>query len=153
MDGRRARAAGDRSREGTRRRRKLSGVAVSVLVALLLIPSVASLRLAHSLDPRFILGYLVIISGVTGWLYWHDKRRAEAGGWRTPEANLHLAELLGGWPAAFLAQRVFRHKIAKTRYQVAFWAIIAVHEAVSFDFLFEWRHLTAAIRFLHQMGQ
>ena len=121
-----------------------------LLVALLLFPSLASLRLARSFDPRFIFGYLISISGLTFWLYWHDKRRAEADGWRTPESTLHLAELLGGWPAAFLAQRAFRHKISKTSYQIAFWTIVAVHEAASFDFLSEWHYSQAAIRLLRQ---
>ena len=40
----------------------------------------------------------------------------------TPEAMLHLLELLGGWPAAWLAQRVLRHKSRKERYQLAFLA-------------------------------
>lgn len=119
-----------------------------LLVALLLIPSLAGLRLARSFDPRFVLGYFVAISGFTFWLYWHDKRRAETDGWRTPESTLHFAELLGGWAAAFLAQRTLRHKISKTSYQVAFWAIVAVHEAASFDFLSEWRYSQAAIRLL-----
>jgi uncharacterized membrane protein YsdA (DUF1294 family) len=62
---------------------------------------------------------------------------------------LHLAEFLGGWPAAFLAQRAFRHKISKSRYQLAFWMIVVFHEAASVDFLSEWRYSQAAIRFLH----
>jgi uncharacterized membrane protein YsdA (DUF1294 family) len=61
---------------------------------------------------------------------------------------LHLVELLGGWPAAFLAQRTFRHKISKTRFQVAFWTIVALYEAASFDFLAEWHYAQAAIRLL-----
>jgi uncharacterized membrane protein YsdA (DUF1294 family) len=132
------------------RRSNLSIVALILLVALLLLPVLASLRLARSFDPRFVFGYLCVISGVTFWLYWHDKRRAETDGWRTPESTLHLAELLGGWPAAFLAQRTFRHKISKISYQIAFWAIVAFHEAASFDFLSEWRFSQAAIRLLHQ---
>jgi uncharacterized membrane protein YsdA (DUF1294 family) len=132
------------------RRNNLSIIAVVLLVALLIIPSLAILRLARSLDPRLVLGYLVGISGLTLLLYFCDKRRAEAGGWRTPESTLHLVELLGGWPAAFLAQRTFRHKISKTSYQVAFWVIVILHEAVSFDFLSGWHYLQAAIKLTHQ---
>lgn len=132
-----------------RRRRNLSGFAVILLLALLLFPALASVRLAGNLDPRWVFGYLVAISCITFWLYWHDKRRAINDGWRTPEKTLHLAELLGGWPAAFLAQRTLRHKISKTRYQVAFWAIIAFYEAASFDFVNEWRLARAVILLLH----
>ena len=139
-----------RSQQQKRRGSNLSIATAVQLVALLGFPSLACVRLAGSFDPRFIVGYLVVISAVTFWLYWRDKRRAETDGWRIPESTLHIAELLGGWPAAFLAQRAFRHKIAKTSYQVAFWAIVAVHEAASFDFLNEWHFSGTAIRFLIQ---
>ena len=130
------------------RRSRLSIVAVIVLIGLLVMPAIASARLARSFDPLVIFGYLVVISWLTFALYWHDKRQAESGGWRWPESTLHLAEFLGGWPAAFLVQRTLRHKISKTSYQVAFWMIVAVHEAGSFDFLSGWRYLQAAIRLL-----
>lgn len=60
-------------------------------------------------------------------VYARDKRAARRGGRRTPEATLHLLELLGGWPGALLAQRWLRHKNAKPGYQAAFWAIVALH--------------------------
>lgn len=132
-----------------RHRGKLSARAVISLVLLLLIPAVASERLARFFfEPRFVFGYLGGIWCLTFWLYWHDKRQAETGGWRTPESTLHLVELLSGWPAAFLAQRALRHKISKTSYQVGFWLIVLLHEAVSFDFVSNWRYSQAAIRFL-----
>ena len=68
-----------------------------------------------------------VMSGITAALYVRDKRAAQQGGRRTPEATLHLAELLGGWPGAFLAQRLIRHKNAKASYQVVFWLIVAMH--------------------------
>jgi uncharacterized membrane protein YsdA (DUF1294 family) len=132
------------------RRGSLSLVALLLLIALLLLPGLASLRLFRSFDPRYSFGYLVAISGFTFWLYWHGKRRAETDGWRTPESTLHVAELLGGWPAAFLAQRIFRHKISKTSYQAAFWTIIAVYEVASFDFLHDWHYSRRALLLLHQ---
>lgn len=60
-------------------------------------------------------------------LYAVDKRRAARGHWRISEAVLHTAELLGGWPGALLGQRVFRHKLQKTRYMLVFWVIVVVH--------------------------
>ena len=132
-----------------RRRGQLSARAVVSFVFLLLIPAVAYERMARFVfEPRFVFGYLGGIWCVTFWLYWHDKRQAETGGWRTRESTLHLAELLGGWPVAFLAQRILRHKISKTSYQVGFWLIVLLHEAASFDFVFNWRYSQAAIRFL-----
>lgn len=59
--------------------------------------------------------------------YGRDKRAARRGDRRTPEAVLHGIELLGGWPGALLAQRLFRHKNAKLSYQLVFWLIGALH--------------------------
>lgn len=131
-----------------RPRRRLSFGALLALSALLFFPALAMVRLARSVDPRMIGGYLTVISGATLWLYWHDKRQAESNGWRAPESTLHFAELFGGWPAAFLAQRAFRHKITKTSYQAAFWTIIALHQAASFDLLLDWRYARLALSFL-----
>lgn len=119
--------------------------ALTLLVALLLVPFWASLQMVRFIDPRWLYGYLLLISGIAFWLFWQDKRRAEAGTWRTPESTLHLVELLGGWPGAFLAQRAFRHKISKTSYQIAFWAIVVMHELVSADFLCEWKFAKSVI--------
>ena len=133
-----------------RRRRRFSALAVLLFVALLLFPAMACLRLTRYFDSCFVFGYLAAISIYTIWLYWHDKRRAEADGWRTPESTLHFAELLGGWPAAFLAQRAFRHKISKTSYQAGYWTIVAFHELLSFDFLHDWLFLRRILLLLHQ---
>ncbi|MEO6052997.1 MAG: DUF1294 domain-containing protein [Chthoniobacterales bacterium] len=121
-----------------------------LLIGLLVAPSLACLRLAHSFDPRFVFGYVIAISCLTFWIYWHDKRRAQTGGWRTPESTLHLLELLGGWPAAFIAQRTFRHKISKTRYQVVFWIIVMLNEMIAIDFLCDWHFSKEAIKLLQR---
>jgi uncharacterized membrane protein YsdA (DUF1294 family) len=119
-----------------------------VLLLLLLLPALATLRLARSLDPRLLGGYFIFICGTTFWLYWNDKRRAEANGWRIPESTLHFTELMGGWPAAFLAQRVFRHKVVKVSFQVTFWAIVLIHQVASFDFLQDWYFLRSMFLFI-----
>jgi uncharacterized membrane protein YsdA (DUF1294 family) len=77
---------------------------------------------------------------------WTDKRRAEAGEWRIPESTLHTAELAGGWPGAFLAQRMFRHKTAKESYQVVFWLIVLLYQLVALDSLLGWRFTKALLR-------
>ena len=38
---------------------------------------------------------------------------------------LHLLALLGGWPAAWLAQQNMRHKSSKTAFRAIYWATIA----------------------------
>jgi uncharacterized membrane protein YsdA (DUF1294 family) len=134
-----------------KRRGGLSTVAVVFLLVLLLFPALSVLRLAQTVDFRFVFGYFIFVSAVTYLLYRHDKKRAQSGGWRTPESTLHLVELLGGWPGAFLAQRAFRHKISKASYQVTFWMIITLHEFAAFDFMNDWRYSGRALLFFHQM--
>jgi uncharacterized membrane protein YsdA (DUF1294 family) len=46
-----------------------------------------------------------LMSLITFVVYYLDKRAARLGRPRTPEATLHVLELLGGWPGALLAQR------------------------------------------------
>jgi uncharacterized membrane protein YsdA (DUF1294 family) len=59
--------------------------------------------------------------------YGIDKHRAVRGGWRVREATLQVIALFGGWPGAWLAQRVFRHKTSKSTFMIVFWAIVALH--------------------------
>ena len=75
----------------------------------------------------YLLAYLLAINLFTFLTYGYDKRAARKHKWRTPEATLHLLALLGGTPAAFIAQRLFRHKTAKLSFQFVYWAIVAVH--------------------------
>ena len=75
----------------------------------------------------FALAAYVLMSAVAFAMYWIDKRRAVRGDWRISETTLHGIELLGGWPGAWIAQRVFHHKGKKTRYLVVFWAIVGIH--------------------------
>ncbi len=57
-------------------------------------------------------------------LYARDKHAARRGQWRTPENTLHLLSLLGGWPAARVAQRVLRHKTSKASFQAVYWLTV-----------------------------
>jgi uncharacterized membrane protein YsdA (DUF1294 family) len=139
-----------RSQPHRRRPRRLSIPALISLVALLLFPSLVILRASRLFDGRIIAAYLLAIWGLSFWLYWRDKRNAENGTWRTPEFTLHLTELFGGWPAAFLAQRIFRHKISKTSYQVAFWTIIVFHEVVAFDLVSDCQYSKALLGLLNR---
>lgn len=60
-------------------------------------------------------------------VYAFDKNAARQGQPRTPESTLHLLALLGGWPAARLAQRWLHHKSRKTRFLIGYWATVATH--------------------------
>ena len=77
--------------------------------------------------PQWVPIAYIVMSAFTVAEYARDKRRAQAGAWRTSEDSLHLLELLGGWPGALLAQQSFRHKTRKLSYQIVFWLIAAGH--------------------------
>lgn len=112
-------------------------------IALLVVPVLALRRLTLLIDAWLLFGAAGALSVLTYLLYWIDKRRAQAGAWRTPESTLHFFELIGGWPGAFLAQRHLRHKIRKVRYQVVFWFIVVAHQLVALDSLLGWRMVHA----------
>ena len=78
-----------------------------------------------------LFGSMLLLSAVTLLFYAWDKRRATQGGWRVPEARLHVLALLGGWPGALLGQRWLRHKTIKRRFRVVFWLTVVGHLAVS----------------------
>jgi len=77
--------------------------------------------------PSLALAAFAAVNLLTFAMYARDKRAAQRGLWRTPESQLHLLELLGGWPAAGLAQQALRHKRAKPAYRKVFVAMVAVH--------------------------
>jgi uncharacterized membrane protein YsdA (DUF1294 family) len=57
-----------------------------------------------------------------------DKEAArKTGRRRRPEQTLHLLSLLGGWPGALLAQRMFRHKSSKQSFQETYWITVVLH--------------------------
>jgi uncharacterized membrane protein YsdA (DUF1294 family)/cold shock CspA family protein len=68
-----------------------------------------------------------VLNLVTFWFYWHDKHAARRGAWRVPEDRLQLFSLLGGWPAARLAQQVLRHKSSKASFQLQYGLMVLVH--------------------------
>lgn len=76
--------------------------------------------------------HLVSINGFTYLAYYLDKRASLRGRWRVPERTLHHFALIGGLPAAFLAQRVLRHKTRKQSFKTMFWVIAVVQVAVIF---------------------
>lgn len=106
---------------------------------LLVAPVIALVRLDLFGEPRLVMATGFGVSLGAFIAQWIDKRRAESKHWRVPENALHLLELLGGWPGAFLAQRLFRHKTAKLSYQVVFWLIVVAYEYVAVDALLGWK--------------
>ncbi|MGS5086894.1 DUF1294 domain-containing protein [Hydrogenophaga sp. A37] len=62
-----------------------------------------------------------VFNGVTFYVYWQDKFAATQAGWRTPENTLHGLGLLGGWPGAWFAHQILRHKSAKQAFREVYW--------------------------------
>ena len=60
-------------------------------------------------------------------LYGLDKHRAKKSLPRISERTLHLLSLLGGWPGAHLAQRLFRHKTLRISFRLVFWLTVTIH--------------------------
>lgn len=85
-----------------------------------------------------ILGLVAALSVVTGLLYGWDKFCATRGARRVPEVTLHLLALFGGWPGAWLAQRMFRHKTAKPAFRAVFWLTVIIHVAAMASVLWVW---------------
>lgn len=107
-----------------------------ILAVLLVVPCVALSRVAT--PPAFSFGYWGLVSLFGYVVYAADKNRARRGEWRVPEQALHLVELLGGWPGAFVGQRQLRHKCSKVSYQFVFWVIVLAHQLVALDFVLGW---------------
>lgn len=78
----------------------------------------------------FLPFHLIYINLVTFVAYGVDKRAAIRKTWRIPEIQLHTLEFLGGWPGAYIAQKIFRHKTKKRSYQAMFWLVSAMQIAV-----------------------
>lgn len=74
--------------------------------------------------PKVVLALYVFASIVAFFAYAFDKSAAEHNRWRTKENTLHLFALIGGWPGALAAQRLFRHKSKKTSFQTVFWITV-----------------------------
>jgi uncharacterized membrane protein YsdA (DUF1294 family)/cold shock CspA family protein len=71
-----------------------------------------------------IVGAYCVMSALTFITYAIDKSAAKNGRWRTPEKTLHIFALLGGWPGAFFAQNILRHKSIKNEFRRVFWATV-----------------------------
>ena len=77
--------------------------------------------------PLWSAGALLGLQLVTVWTNARDKNAARARAWRTSENQLHLLSLLGGWPAAWLAQQNMRHKTSKASFRTVYWITIVLH--------------------------
>ncbi|HIF33489.1 MAG: DUF1294 domain-containing protein [Pirellulaceae bacterium] len=83
----------------------------------------------------YFLYYLVIgvpvLSIAAFCLYWFDRRQAKHYGDRIPESTLLAVGQFGGWPGAWLAQKVLHHKTTKPSFQIQFLATVIGHMVVA----------------------
>jgi len=77
-----------------------------------------------------LLAYLVAVNITTFLLYGYDKFISKGERLRVPELNLQALALLGGSPAALLAQKFFRHKTIKESFQIVYWVTVAIQVGV-----------------------
>jgi uncharacterized membrane protein YsdA (DUF1294 family) len=122
---------------GQNERGRITLVNLILLAVLLVLPLMALQRFTDGLLWGSI--YAVVISGFTYLAYGWDKQQAREKQWRMPEVKLHIMELIGGWPGAFLAQRRLRHKCSKVSYLVVFWLIVLAYELAALDSLQQWK--------------
>ncbi len=130
-------------KEATWRGSRIGIGAWLLLAGLLVLPVAAGM---HAGLPFWAVpAMLVPASGVAWWLYAGDKRSARERTWRVQEYMLHLAAFYGGWPGAFLAQRRYRHKTVKLGFQMKFWAIVLLYQAVAVDVLLDHAAMKAVV--------
>ena len=132
-----------------RSRARFEGSTLVILAFLLLLPIYALSRSTFTRDWWLLIVVQLLLSAFACSAYRSDKRRAEEGAWRVPESTLHIISFIGGWPGAFLAQRVFRHKTSKLSFQFVFWCVVAIHEFIAADSLLDWHFTSDALRLLH----
>lgn len=85
--------------------------------------------------PAVLLPASLVLNLLLFWIYWQDKHAARTRAWRTREQTLHMLALLGGWPAAWLAQRVLRHKSSKAVFQQTYVMTVLCHWALLLGWL------------------
>jgi len=71
-----------------------------------------------------MINHVIMINLITLLAYFFDKKAAKNQSWRVPEASLHSFEVIGGTPAAFIAQRIWRHKTKKKTFRTSYWLIV-----------------------------
>lgn len=74
-----------------------------------------------------ILAAYAVLSGTAFLMYRADKSAAVQGRRRTPESTLHTIDLLGGWPGALIARRVYRHKTKAQPFVTVYWLTVLMN--------------------------
>jgi len=133
---------------------KISLLTWICLFFLIAVPLLAwsHIMVINELPLLFLLFYLATINVITYRTYKSDKSKARAKEWRTSETELHFLELIGGWPAALLAQHQFRHKVSKSNFKTTYWMIVTLHLYLACDYIFNWEILKTIVGLLRQLA-
>jgi len=95
----------------------------------------------------FVVPILYALASTTTFMvYAFDKAAAFQNRWRTSENTLHLLSLVGGWPGALVAQRMFHHKSKKAAFQSDFWITVFLNCSV-----LTWLLTEAGASFLYEI--
>jgi len=87
--------------------------------------------------PVTVLAVYGLASLIAFGAYGADKAAAKKDARRTRESTLHLIALVGGWPGALVARKVFRHKTIKQPFRTVFWLTVIVNCAALAWFVYE----------------
>jgi uncharacterized membrane protein YsdA (DUF1294 family)/cold shock CspA family protein len=99
---------------------------LAAITSALFLTGVAVLALTGHLTANVAICYWAV-SVIAFCMYWPDKWAAEHDARRTPESTLQLLALACGWPGAWVAQQLFRHKTRKASFQTVFWFCVGLN--------------------------
>lgn len=128
-DGQGRKSAGEvRFADNAEGSRKATGPLPRMMMGLVFLLFVAGGHLA-GMVPVVVTASYVGLSALSFGLYALDKSAAGRQMQRTPEARLHLVDLVGGWPGGLIAQQFLRHKTVKASFQRMFWITVVLNVA------------------------
>lgn len=85
--------------------------------------------IAPGTTATFYVFLVLVMSPVCFALYGIDKRRAVGQRARISDRTLQLTAFVGGWPGAWLGQRVFRYPCDRFLFRWTFRLIVVTHAA------------------------
>ena len=115
---------------------RASGIPLALATAALFFALLAGLLVLDEV-PVMVLAAYGLFSAVAFAMYGADKSAAARGSWRTSESTLHTIALVGGWPGALVARRVFRHKTTKQPFRTIFWGTVIANCVALASFLYK----------------
>jgi len=101
--------------------------AVGPILAALLFSALLAAIVWSGLMPLMVPALYIIASATAFLLYAIDKAAARANRRRIPENTLHAIALCGGWPGAWIARRVLRHKTRKQPFRALFHLTLVIN--------------------------